>query len=120
MLFAIDYHSYSQLVLRPHGWTSARPAHYNELVTAGSGIVSSIRATPGGVAYTSQSSFDLYITSGGCTDWFYGQAKVILSYTIELRDTGAYGFLLPASQIVITGTENWNAFIWLINHALSQ
>jgi len=32
-------------------------------------------------------------------DWTYGDAKVKYSYTVELRDTGTYGFQLPASQI---------------------
>jgi len=117
VLFAIDYHSYSQLVLRPYGWTSGTPPNEVTLRTLGTGIVTSIRSTPGGATYVSQPSWQLYYTSGGATDWFYSKGLVPISYTIELRDTGQYGFLLPESQIIITGTENWNAFVWLTGQA---
>lgn len=32
-------------------------------------------------------------------------AKIKYSYTIELRDTGKYGFILPPSEILSTGKE---------------
>ena len=35
----------------------------------------------------------------------YGTVGVTYSYTIELRDTGQFGFLLPAKEIVPTGEE---------------
>lgn len=34
-----------------------------------------------------------------------GGAGIKYSYTLELRDTGTYGFALPASQIQATGEE---------------
>jgi len=117
VLFAIDYHSYSQLVLCPYGWTTAPPPNKATLASMGSGIVSTIRATSG-LTYVSQGSWELYFTSGGATDWFYSKGLVPLSYTIELRDTGQYGFLLPEAQIIPCSTENWNAFIWLAGQAL--
>jgi len=46
----------------------------------------------------------LYAAAGGSDDWSYdymaaGGNTGPLSYTIELRDTGAFGFVLPASEI---------------------
>lgn len=46
----------------------------------------------------------LYLVSGASADW----AKSIgikYSYTIELRDTGVYGFELPAEYIDLTAQE---------------
>jgi len=42
---------------------------------------------------------------GGANDWAKGAAGIKYAYTVELRDDGTYGFLLPASQIVPTGKE---------------
>jgi len=47
--------------------------------------------------------------TGGSYDWAKGVAGVKYSYTVELRDTGDFGFLLPRSQIVPTGDETWAA-----------
>jgi len=45
--------------------------------------------------------------TGGSYDWAKGVAGVKYSFTIELRDLGSYGFLLPRSQIIPTGQETW-------------
>lgn len=55
-----------------------------------------------GQRYTNQKSIGLYPTTGSADDWFYsddanefnGEFRSA-SYTIELRDKGYYGFLLP-------------------------
>jgi len=112
VLFAIDYHSYSQLILSPYGWTRNNPPNKSTLTTLGSGIASTIRAAYG-LTYVSQGSWELYFTSGGATDWFNSKGMVPIAYTIELRDTGQYGFLLPEAQIIPCSIENWNAFLWL-------
>lgn len=44
--------------------------------------------------------------SGGSIDWSYNNG-VKYSFAFELRDTGRYGFLLPANQIIPTATETW-------------
>lgn len=49
--------------------------------------------------------------AGGSDDWAYGAAKVKYAYTVELRDTGSYGFQLPASQIKATGEETTDGFV---------
>lgn len=47
--------------------------------------------------------------AGGADDWAYGVAGIPYVYTVELRDKGRYGFLLPRSQIIPTGEETWDA-----------
>jgi len=113
---AIDWHSYSQLVLRPYGWTTANSPDEAVFKAAGDKYSADIRASTGRV-YTSQKSIDLYVTTGSASDWFYGtdaftgnQGFRVYSYTIELRPTGSPpGFELPPIEIIPTGRENWAA-----------
>lgn len=60
----------------------------------------------------------LYPAAGGSDDW----AKSIgikYSYTIELRDTGRYGFVLPARFIVPTAKEA-RAFVVTVSRAVAN
>jgi hypothetical protein len=50
-----------------------------------------------------------YFLVGGADDWAKGKAGIKYAYTVELRDVGTYGFLLPATQIVPTGKETFAA-----------
>jgi murein tripeptide amidase MpaA len=108
---AIDYHSYSQLILRPWGWTTTPPSNDAAQKLVGDTIRARILAV-NNVAYTSQPTNQLYIASGGASDWFCSVGQAPYSYTIELRDTGTYGFQLPAAQIKPTGAENWAGFLY--------
>ena len=49
----------------------------------------------------------LYVAAGTSVDWALGVAGIPYVYSIELRDTGAYGFLLPASEIIPNAEETW-------------
>ena len=49
----------------------------------------------------------LYVASGGSLDWTLGELGIPYSYGMELRDTGANGFLLPPTEIIPTGEEVW-------------
>lgn len=46
----------------------------------------------------------LYPAAGASDDWAKSLG-IKYSYTVELRDSGRYGFVLPASQIERTGQE---------------
>lgn len=48
-----------------------------------------------------------FLFAGASDDWAKGVASIKYAYTIELRDRGTYGFLLPATQIVPTAREIW-------------
>jgi len=112
---AIDYHSYSQLILRPYGWTTQLPPNDAESKLVGDGIRDHILSVHR-VQYTSEPSWQLYYTAGTAQDWFYAAGKALLAYTIELRDTGTYGFQLPPAQIIPTGEENWAAFLYFADY----
>lgn len=36
-----------------------------------------------------------------------GEAGIKYSFSLELRDAGRYGFMLPAKEIVPSGEETW-------------
>lgn len=113
---AIDFHCYSQLVLRPEGWTTKPSFHEKEHKFVGDKIVSLIKSVHG-KKYISEPSVALYKTTGAGSDYFYGEkakaannGQSIYSYTIELRpsDTnpgGRSGFILPPEEIVPLGEE---------------
>ena len=46
-----------------------------------------------------------FFAIGGSDDWAKGSAGIKYSYTIELPDTGRYGFILPASKAKGVGQE---------------
>jgi len=105
----ITYHSYSQLILYPWGYTDRPVPDERDLelmVDLATAMQSLIRGVHG-VVYTPQQSSELYPTAGDTTDWTYG-IYGIPSFTIELRprtfEEG--GFILPASQIQPTWEEN--------------
>ena len=46
----------------------------------------------------------MYLAADTSLDWALGVAAV---YTIELRDTGDFGVLLPPSEIIPNAREVW-------------
>jgi hypothetical protein len=50
-------------------------------------------------------------------DWVRGIYNTRYTFAWELRDTGRYGFLLPASQIIDTGEETLNSVVVILQHA---
>lgn len=62
--------------------------------------------------------FVLDQASGTSHDHYYGTYDHIkIGYTFELRDTGSYGFLLPANQIIPCGIETTQGFLGLYQKA---
>ncbi len=47
--------------------------------------------------------------AGASDDWYKGVLKSRFAYTVELRDTGRHGFILPPDQIKPSGEELWEA-----------
>lgn len=112
---AISMHSYSQLWLSSYSYTSALPSDYTTMLRAMRAGVDAITATYGTVYNYGSTGTVLYIASGVSTDHYYVNEGVLHSYTIELRDTGLYGFELPPRLIVPTATETWNGIKAFMN-----
>lgn len=98
-------HSYSQLILAPYGYARLKPSNYPNMEKVANRWISSMREYRNTSYRFGTSSLILYPASGCSDDYAYGVAKIKYAYTIELPDTGEYGFVLPASQIIPVGHE---------------
>ncbi|XP_023248304.1 carboxypeptidase A2-like [Copidosoma floridanum] len=102
----LTMHSYSQMILCC-GLTRTRPADFDDLMNIANKAKKAI-AKVNGIEYRVGSAAELlYPTTGSSDDWAKEIAGIKNSFTIELRDRGNYGFLLPASQIIPTARETW-------------
>jgi carboxypeptidase T len=101
----IDWHTYSELILWPYGYTTANTTatlNANDR-NAHAQLGQNMAATNG---YTPEQASDLYIADGTINDWMWGTYK-IFSYTFEMFPTGSNpGFYPPDEQIVPQTTRN--------------
>ncbi|KAF2176588.1 zinc carboxypeptidase [Zopfia rhizophila CBS 207.26] len=104
----IDWHSYGQYILSPWGYNCTLYAddlgqHTKLAAVTGDAI----RETEGKTFTFGPSCSTLYATTGSSVDYIYGAGKADWAYTIELRDVGDFGFVLPPEQIRPSVEEQW-------------
>lgn len=99
----IDVHSFGQLVLRNYGWTTMATGKEPYLKALGDGIALAMNSIYDS-GYVSERSSALYPSAGSMDDWMFDKAGMP-GFTIELRDHGEYGFVLPPEFIIPTGEE---------------
>ncbi|XP_038011018.1 carboxypeptidase A1-like [Motacilla alba alba] len=112
----ISIHSYSQLLLYPYGYTETPAPDDQELHELSAKAVAALSSLYGTKYKYGSIITTIYRASGSTVDWTYNQG-IKYSFTFELRDTGRYGFLLPAKQIVPTAEETWLALKVIMEHA---
>ncbi|XP_053419938.1 carboxypeptidase B2 isoform X2 [Nycticebus coucang] len=101
----ISMHSYSQKIVFPYSYSKIKSKDHEELSLVASEAVRAIKNVHKNIRYTYGSgSESIYLAPGGSDDWIY-DLGVKYSFTIELRDTGNHGFLLPQSYIRPTCEE---------------
>ncbi|XP_062435011.1 carboxypeptidase A1-like [Rhea pennata] len=116
---AVSIHSYSQMLMFPYGYKKEPAPDSHELERLAAEAARDLAAVHG-TRYVYGSVFDtIYEAAGTTVDWAYDNG-VKYSFTFELRDTGRYGFLLPAAQIVPTAQETWPALLDIMLHALEH
>lgn len=112
LVASIDFHSYSQLILRPWTYQYTLPPGKIAFDRIGNAMANAIAATTG--AFYEYGGPDiLYLASGTAPDWFFGTTGAI-ALTIELRDTGQNGFILPVSQIIPSGQDGLAASVAMV------
>ncbi|KAG0363765.1 hypothetical protein BG005_006976 [Podila minutissima] len=127
---AIDFHTYSQMVLRPKGWSTEEAPHEKEHKYVGDKIVEAIKVVHG-MDYISERTIDLYEMRGSAADWFYGEeatkannGRPVYSYAIELRPNdapgGFKGFLLPPEEIIPLGEEMAEAMEFFVDYVVKH
>ncbi|GJC85504.1 metallocarboxypeptidase A-like protein MCYG_01475 [Colletotrichum liriopes] len=106
----IDWHSYGQYILSPFGsketWYAPELGKWTKTASVLSEVIrdSSERRT----TFTfGPSGATLYTTTGAAPDHVYAIGGADFSYTIELPDTGDYGFVLPPNRILGAAEEQW-------------
>ncbi|WP_318201680.1 M14 family metallopeptidase [Streptomyces sp. SCL15-4] len=113
----IDFHTYSELVLWPFGYTYADTATgmTADDAAAFQAVGRKMAASNG---YTAEQSSDLYITDGTIDDYLWGTQK-IFSYTFEMYPTSssAGGFYPPDEVIERETSRNKDAVLQLLENA---
>uniref|UniRef100_A0A2R9BPK8 Carboxypeptidase A1 n=1 Tax=Pan paniscus TaxID=9597 RepID=A0A2R9BPK8_PANPA len=115
----ISIHSYSQLLMYPYGYKTEPVPDQDELDQLSKAAVTALASLYGTKFNYGSIIKAIYQASGSTIDWTYSQG-IKYSFTFELRDTGRYGFLLPASQIIPTAKETWLALLTIMEHTLNH
>ena len=110
---AIDFHTYSELVLWPYGYTYSNTApgmnadQDNTFATMG-------RAMAGTNGYTPQQASDLYVADGTLPDWAWGTHR-IFAFTFEMYPrSSSPGFYPPDEVIARETSRNRAAVLYLL------
>jgi len=126
VIAAVDIHSFSQLVLRPYGWTDNNSPDEDAFAQLGEVMKNEI-AKPQGTQYTNERIVDLYVASGGSNDWWYGlgtpsgtQKPYGMALELSPADGGEDGFVLDPSNIVPIGGEITGAVLAMCEYALAN
>ncbi|MFF9602790.1 M14 family metallopeptidase [Streptomyces sp. NPDC014684] len=113
----IDFHTYSELVLWPFGYTYSDTATgmTADDAAAFKAVGQKMAASNG---YTPEQSSDLYITDGSIDDYLWGTQK-IFDYTFEMYPTssGNGGFYPPDEVIERETSRNRDAVLQLLENA---
>ncbi|XP_016955181.1 zinc carboxypeptidase [Drosophila biarmipes] len=111
----ISLHSYGQYVLSPWGHTALEfPEHYPQMMHVAKGFSDALYRRYGTVFTYGSSATTLYEVSGSGKEWAYAVKNIKIPYTIELRDKGALGFLLPPEDIIPVAREVTEGFVGMI------
>ncbi|KAB0342745.1 hypothetical protein FD754_019671 [Muntiacus muntjak] len=114
----ISMHSYSQKIVFPYSYSRSRSKDHEELSLVAREAVYAIGNIDRNIRYTHGSgSESLYLAPGGSDDWIY-DLGIKYSFTIELRDKGRYGFLLPERFIRPTCSEALVAVAKIASHVV--
>ncbi|XP_003813529.2 carboxypeptidase A2 [Pan paniscus] len=111
----ITLHSYSQLLMFPYGYKCTKLDDFDELSEVAQKAAQSLRSLHGTKYKVGPICSVIYQASGGSIDWSYDYG-IKYSFAFELRDTGRYGFLLPARQILPTAEETWLGLKAIMEH----
>ena len=118
---AISFHSYSQTILYPWGYTTD-PAPDDAGLGAIAATMSGLMAAVNGTVYVhGQASRALYTTNGDTIDWAYS-LRGAPSFTIELPpvDIDGGGFFNDEAAIGAIFGENLPAMLYLARYAIDH
>ncbi|KAK3859034.1 hypothetical protein Pcinc_034809 [Petrolisthes cinctipes] len=105
----ISLHAYSEMWLLPYAYTDAeKPNNYGDIYNVSVMGVETIRNTSGHDYRLGQAAEILYRASGNTMDYAHS-IGIPFTFSLELRDKGKFGFILPKEEIEPTGREFFQA-----------
>ncbi|XP_045601687.1 carboxypeptidase B [Procambarus clarkii] len=99
-------HAYSQMWMLPWASSLEAPSNYKDMIDIAKLAIQAIHKNSGTEYTYGQVTELLYIASGSSGDYAYS-IGIPYSFSLELRDLGRYGFILPKEQIEPTGIETY-------------
>ncbi|NP_001003446.2 carboxypeptidase A2 precursor [Danio rerio] len=108
-------HAYSQLLMYPYGYTGSNAPDQPDLHDVATQANKALNSWHGTIYKVGSIFHTIEQASGASVDWAY-QHGIKYCFAFELRDTGEYGFLLPADQIVSTARETWFALRYIMQY----
>lgn len=110
----IDYHSFSQYILRP--WDAHRnPTPDEAALTKVTNAWRTEMRKVHNVDYASLRGAEMYVHSGGLMDHFYAVRK-FFGFCVELRPRSG-GFVIDPRNIIPSGQENYKGFLEVLKYA---
>ncbi|OLN85787.1 Metallocarboxypeptidase A-like protein-like protein 3 [Colletotrichum chlorophyti] len=117
----IDWHSYSQLILLPWGFScepDILPKNLQAQRDVGAGYAATIAATSGEEYQVGPSCEILYYSTGSARDFHHGELNATYSWSVELRpkngNNQGSGFVLPPEFIWPTVKEHWEGIKYVL------
>ncbi|XP_033867025.2 carboxypeptidase B2-like [Acipenser ruthenus] len=112
-------HSYGQMLLFPYSYSYNQAPNHDELQNLANEATQKIRRYYRTRYSSGPGAPTIYLAPGGSDDWAY-DLGIKYSFTIELRDTGRYGFLLPPQLIQPTCLEVLTAIKTITHHVIEN
>jgi murein tripeptide amidase MpaA len=109
----LDWHSFSELVLWPYGFTESdtAPGLDTDAAATFQALGEAMAATNG---YTAQQSSDFYVTDGSVNDWMWTEYR-IWSYTFEMYPPSQeQGGFYPTDNVIAPQTSRNDAAVDLL------
>lgn len=112
----ITFHTYSELILYPYGYTYTDVP--SDMTTDDWNVFRTMANTMAQTnGYSPQQSSDLYITDGDMTDWAYGVHK-IFAFTFEMYPRNSNPGFYPPDEVISRETSrNKSAVLYLADKA---
>ena len=106
--------------MTPYGYTSGLPSNFKQQNDMSIAAVNALQSVYGTKYVEGPIYSTVYPASGSSADYFFDNTThVKYSFGVELRDTGASGFLLPADQIIPSGIETLAAVMAMGDYLMS-
>lgn len=104
----LTLHSFGQMWLTPWSWTDDLPEDMPDLMKFAWTGVSAMYLVDAAYYEAGATTFVLGSPTSGCSDdWAKAVAGIKYANTIEVRDLGEFGFVLPPTLIEVTANETW-------------